>query len=108
MPYVTRNAHGQIVGLAAEGTELLPPTHPEVLSFLFSGPLGESSAALLTADMTLIRVIEDVVEVLIDKRLLSLDDLPEAARGKLSARGGLRHDHLQSLHLVGDWALPPI
>ncbi len=108
MPYVVRNTQGKITALASEGVEFLPSNHPDVLAFLFAGSVGESSATLLTADISLIRVIEDIVDTLISKGVLSLHELPEAAREKLSSRGSLRHDHLQSLCLVGNDLLPPI
>jgi len=108
MPYIVRNPQGQIVALASEGTESLPSNHPEVLAFLFAGSVGESSATLLTADISLIRVIEDIVEALIAKGVLEMNELPEAAREKLTSRGGLRNDHLHALHLVGNDLLPPI
>ena len=108
MPYIIRNSQGQIVGLAEVGTEHLPPNHPDVLAFLFSGPMGEASAALLSADISLIRVIEDIVDVLLSKGLINRNELPQAAMEKLASRGGLRNDHLHSLHLIGDYILPPI
>ena len=108
MPFVERNTDGRITAIVSDGTEMLAPNHPDVLAFLFSGSLGESGAALLSADMTLIRVIEDIVETLVSKGILHAGELPAAARDKLKARGGLRHDHLQSLDLIGSGGLPPI
>lgn len=111
MRYIIRNAQGQIVGLAEEGdegSEQMPANHPDVLAFLFAGSLGESSAALLTADISLIRVIEDIVEVLIAKGVIDRSELPAEAMEKLASRGVLRKDHLQSLRLIGDYILPPI
>ena len=106
MPYVSRLPDGRIAALhatpAGASAEYLPANNTEVLAFLFSGPLGASNAALLSADLALIRVIEDLVDVLLTKGLLAREDLPLVVRDKLAQRGGIRNDHLQGLGLVGD------
>ncbi len=50
---------------------------------------------------TSIRVIEDVVDVLIDRGLLRLTDLPPEAQRKLLARKGARARLRQGLDLLG-------
>lgn len=101
MPYVQRNSEGRVVALFSEASgsasELLPATHPEVVEFL-----GESKSdrQFSSLDAGLIRVVEDLVDTLIDKGVLRLTDLPDEAQGKLLARKGLRgrlRDHLRLL-----------
>lgn len=41
---------------------------------------------LRESDLELIRVLEDVIKVLLDKGIIELHDLPEAARSKLLRR----------------------
>jgi hypothetical protein len=41
---------------------------------------------LVESDMELVRVLEDLIRVLIDKGIMDLHDLPEAARSKLLRR----------------------
>jgi hypothetical protein len=95
MPYVTRDERGRVTGLsldpAGSGDEFLPPQHPEVLAFLFE-PAAEPAAPgrFLASDLALIRVVEDLVAVLIEKRLIAITDLPAAAQDKLLERRSLR------------------
>lgn len=102
MPYVTRNAAGEIVAVASETTsiagEWLAPEAPELQDFL---------ARLLPAtefdrsDQSLIRVVEDIVNTLIDKNLIRFTDLPPAAQQKLARRRSMRQA-LGDLDLLGD------
>ena len=95
MPYVTRDQNGRIAAVhatqSAEATEKLAPGDPELMEFL--GRTGASvglQSALLTSDLELVRVLEDLIAVLIDKRIIMLTDLPKAAQQKLAHRYDLR------------------
>lgn len=96
MPYVTRDDQGRVTALSetapAEGAESLPAAHPEVLDFLFraAGAEDEPARRFLASDLGLIRVVEDLVEVLVRKHVLTLTDLPAAAQDKLLERRSLR------------------
>jgi hypothetical protein len=105
MPFVARNDKGEIVALhaqRAEGAEEeIGLDDPAVRRFLAGdGPGGTHRAELrddlAASDLELVRVIEDLVYLLIDKRVIVLTDLPKAARDKLSRRRGLR-DKLNDL-----------
>ncbi len=50
----------------------------------------ELQARLADSDLEMIRVLEDLITVLIDKRVIMLTDLPPAAQGKLARRYQLR------------------
>lgn len=95
MPYVIRDDDGQVVAVAEvpleEAAEELPPDHPEVAAFLLRAcnPVDEDGP-FLTADLAFIRVVEDLIEVLIKKGVLSLSDLPTPAQDKLMERRALR------------------
>jgi hypothetical protein len=98
MPFVSRDPSGRIVALSdtppadvssADGGEQLPATHPEVLAFLF-GDGDDPQARLFASDLALIRVVEDLVEVLVKKHVITLTDLPAAAQDKLMGRRSLR------------------
>ncbi|MDD3327755.1 MAG: hypothetical protein PHW25_11800 [Zoogloea sp.] len=97
MPYVQRDSTGQVVAIFAQPgpghDELLPAGHPELAALA-----GASEFAHLDAD--LIRVIEDVVDVLIDRGLLRLTDLPPDAQRKLLARKGARARLREGLDLL--------
>jgi len=91
MPFVKLNKDGDIIGLseqAGEGTgEELPADHPEVVAFLEA-----ARNQLSSSDAETIRVIEDLVDVLIEKKLLLLTDLPHAAQQKLMERQRMRSE----------------
>lgn len=102
MPYVRRSATGSIIALLAqpepEANEYLPATHPEVCEFL-GHPLPHNFSGL---DAEFIRVMEDLIDVLTDKNLLRLTDLPVEAQRKLLARKDMRKRMKGALDLLGD------
>lgn len=46
---------------------------------------------LSTSDLELVRAIEDLIYLLIDKGIIAYGDLPDAVRDKLNERQMLRH-----------------
>ena len=100
MPYVHRDARGQIDRIHRDevpGAEFLPPEHPELLQMLGGSVKGASFAHL---DTGLIRVLEDLVDVLVSHNVICITDLPIEAQQKLFARKNFR-DRFQrnALHL---------
>ncbi len=93
MPYVMRDGDGRVVAVSetplAEGGEFAVIGDPELLAFLGRTLPGEAEP-FLVSDLALIRVIEDVVEVLVRRNLLALTDLPAAAQEKLLGRRAMR------------------
>ncbi|CAA7628049.1 conserved hypothetical protein [Candidatus Terasakiella magnetica] len=95
MPYVCRDPSGKVIALSeteAEGMcENLPASHPDILDFLFRDTAGDrGSARFLASDLGFIRVVEDLVAVLVEKRVIAITDLPAAAQDKLMDRRSLR------------------
>lgn len=95
MPYVSRDAAGKVVGLSEEPgegeAESLPASHPDILEFLFRDTTGDrTSTRFLASDLGFIRVVEDLVAVLIEKRIIAFTDLPAPAQDKLLGRRSLR------------------
>ncbi len=95
MPYVTRDQNGHIAAVHAiqnaEAAEKLAPGDPELVEFLgLTGEPAGLQSALVTSDLELVRVLEDLITVLIDKRIIMLTDLPKAAQQKLAHRYDLR------------------
>lgn len=91
MFYAERDREGRIVairkepGTEGEGAEIV--SEQELLDFLTEGQAGETYESLLRlTDSSVIRVLEDLIEVLISKNLILLTDLPEEARVKIGAR----------------------
>lgn len=101
MVYVDRDEKGLIIGVfsspQSDSSQYISPQAPELLEFLGQSNSHEDIHTILTAsDMAMVRVIEDVVNTLIDKGVILFTDLPEAARDKLVQRKKIRH-HLNSL-----------
>lgn len=90
MPYVKRDENGRIIALLeqpeATGCEPLSAASGELLEFLADS--GDESALtfLRATDQDLIRVLEDLVNLLIEKRIIRFTDLPDDAQQKLLGR----------------------
>jgi hypothetical protein len=98
MPFVTRDETGRVTALYREQTpdaqEYLPAGHPEILDFTGQGT-GEDGGSderpdMRRSDLEMIRVYEDLIDILISKRIVVLTDFPTAAQEKLVRRKRLR------------------
>ncbi len=91
MPYVFRDSDDRIIGLSDEApsgyAEALELSNPEVLEFL-----EQAKNELSSSDADTIRVIEDLVDVLIQKKLILLTDMPVPAQQKLTERRRIRNE----------------
>ena len=109
MPYVQRDKAGQISAISAEKTkamaEWVEPEATELKEYLARLAGVENppqvASALSESDQALIRVVDDLVNVLVEKNLMRFTDLPEAAQKKLLERRSLRQS-LTSLKLLSD------
>lgn len=97
MPYISRNDAGEITGVhhspqEAEA-EWLEGDDPQLHQFLHSCALTEQPRlSLSNSDSDMIRVIEDLVELLISKNVFTFTELPEAVQHKLGSRKQWRQD----------------
>ena len=81
MLYIQRDSNGKITGLTlepGENVEEASLTDPDVRQFLTE------------SDTDMIRVLEDLIDVLVNKNLISITDLPESAQLKLLYRKNTR------------------
>lgn len=107
MAYVKRDEQGKIVAVydspQQDAKEAVSINSEELVAFLSnSDNTKHARAALNDSDLALIRVLEDLINTLIDKNVIMFTDLPMAAREKLSNREKIR-GHLNSLdNLMGD------
>lgn len=122
---------GRVLALASESLgpdwRALPENDPRVLAFQqlhlgtggqqssslsvsraalreqMSGQFGETPtlAGLVQSDLALARVLEDLIDVLIERQVLRFTDLPQAAQDKLVQRRSLRDD-VRRLQLLED------
>ena len=103
MPFVRRNAAGQIESLhrqAESGTEFLQDHHTEVQAFVGNAASAKDDFTRLDADF--VRVLEDVIDTLIVKNIINITELPEQAQAKLFARKSFRERvSKSSLRLFG-------
>lgn len=109
MPYVGRDEHGAIVTVAvaqhADATEWLDASSPELRAFV--ADLGPVGGEFSRSDQALIRVVEDIVNTLIEKNVIRFTDLPDAAQHKLLERRSMRRAK-GPLHLFGEESLPDL
>ena len=91
--YIKRDSSGKIVAISKiqdEGAnELMDDDDPELQIFMRSLKTYQHQA-LAQTDKTMARVVEDVINVLVEKNLIRFTDLPDAAQLKLLARRELR------------------
>jgi len=90
MFYVHRNARGKLQQVQAtpyEGyTEELPADHAEIQEWFSDDQLQNGLKQLKQSDLDMIRVLEDLIEVLTTKGVIHLSDLPQGAQTKLNQR----------------------
>jgi len=95
MFYAERDQEGSIVAIrvasGGENVDSEPLGERELEAFLTS-ELGQNSYEILLgeADKKMIRVLDDLIEVLVRKNVIMLTDLPPEAREKLGTRQSVR------------------
>lgn len=96
MVYVMRDANNHITAILNKDPEKklekLPSNNKEVITFLAQCEL-ETQSTFLKADLELIRVIEDLIQILIAKNVISITDFPISAIEKLVARNKIREQY---------------
>lgn len=101
--YIKRDANGQIESVSqkpiAGFDEELPAGSAELKTFLGT---SEASKALSESDLDMVRVLEDLIDLLIDKNVIQFTELPEAAQKKLLSRVSVRSKMREALDLLGD------
>jgi hypothetical protein len=106
--YARKNTDGRIVaisndpdGYADPAWSILPNDAPEVLDFIeeLTGQEG-SGDALRDSDLSFVRVLEDVIDLLVERGVIRFTDLPLAAQTKLLQRRDCRMQR-QGLQLFG-------
>lgn len=106
MPFVVRDQSGQIAEVhqarSERAQEELTPQDSDLRNFLATAGGSQVEDALSDSDHGLIRVLEDLISILIDKRIIVLTDLPGAAQEKLARRFSLRSQLADLRGIVGD------
>lgn len=95
MPYITRNNNSHIIRLAEQpefdGQEFLDESHSDISSYReIVSEIEKNQSYLKDSDLDLIRVSEDLIDLLITNNLIMFTDLPSAAQKKLTQRTSAR------------------
>ena len=107
MAFIARNTDGEITAIyETEHTgahEYLSIDNPELIQFISQSHNNtDIKAVLSSSDIDLVRVLEDLIHTLMDKKVILFTDLPSAAQEKLANREQIR-GHLNSLdNLMSD------
>jgi len=107
MPYVNRNEQGKVIQLLdapqSGVSEWLELSHPEVVELLqYPDNEVELKESLLSSDGEMVRVVEDLIDLLMEKQVFVFTELPAAVQAKLNARKKLRHDVNAISNLIGE------
>jgi hypothetical protein len=101
MPFIQRDSSGRVMALFAEApapqSSWLEAGDPEIVAFLAGAATQDreedaqdqvegAKRRLAAMDVSMIRVLEDLLDVLISKHVILLTDLPEDAQRKMNSR----------------------
>ena len=107
MPYVVRDKNGCVIsviatpGSAEDGR--LKASDDEIEDLMEDdSATKELQEVLVASDLSFVRVLEDLISVLLDKEILMLTDLPEAAQEKILERKHIRRKISDLSRLVAD------
>lgn len=105
MPFVYRDANGSIMAVyeqPVEGGEEVAVDDPALRAFIQKNlPALPALDEWVQSDLALARVLEDLIDVLIEKKVFMFTDLPEGAQKKLLERRGLRKEFTYVEQLFG-------
>jgi len=95
MPYIERSPDGKIIGLRTVAgpnvTEEKSLTDEEILCFLKDNLDNKFLKSLLAhSDAGLIRLLEDLIDLLTKKNIIMFTELPEKAQEKIIEREQIR------------------
>ncbi len=106
MPFVHKDANGKIIAVYTEPVEggvEVAPGDPALIDFIQQNiPSLDTGEDWTQSDLELTRVIEDLIDVLIEKKVVLFTDFPEGAQKKLLERRGRRKEFDLVEDLFGD------
>ncbi|RMF46679.1 MAG: tryptophan synthase subunit beta like protein [Deltaproteobacteria bacterium] len=102
MPYVKRDSEGRIAAISLDEQAGFEPCDNSDELETFCASLRTESSELAATDLPLVRVLEDLIHLLIDKQVIRFTDLPAPAQQKLLERRNLRTSLKNSLQLLQD------
>ncbi|MDB6047967.1 MAG: tryptophan synthase subunit beta [Pseudomonas sp.] len=106
MFYVQRDAQGLLVRVEAApyagSTDMLAADDHEIQAWFANEVVENSLNQLKQSDMEMIRVLDDLIQVLTSKGVIRVTDLPPAAQAKLMDRTQAREALGGLSHLIND------
>lgn len=96
MIYIERNASGEIDNIEftpAKNREEISLHDPELTEFIKNSTDSEAimQSVLGRLDLDMVRVIEDLIDILIERDLIRFTDLPEPVQNKLLFKRKMRN-----------------
>lgn len=105
MPFIIRDESGQIAGVfnqPVEGGEELADDNEELVTFVReTAPGAELGNQWVNSDLGLARVMEDLIDILIERNVINFTDFPDGAQKKLLERRGFRKEFAYVATLFG-------
>ena len=104
MIYIKRDKHNKIIAIYSEPQEdtvLIDEEDPELLSFLTDCAMKDKFK-YLKSDLELIRVIEDIIQILMDKDIVHITDFPAPVINKLVKRQKIRQQFDSVRDIMGN------
>jgi hypothetical protein len=104
MPFVARDAHKNIVAVSETATstctEEIPGDSEELARYLAETSPEGLRQQLAESDLKMVRLVDDLIDVLIDKRVVQITDLPAAAAQKYLERQTARRRLQDASNLI--------
>ena len=105
MLYAERDENGKIIAIKNSPTnpDQKQVTEAELVEFFSqSDEIGSYETLLTLLDTRIIRVLDDLIDVLVKKNIILFTDLPEEARMKIGERKRIRKRLQDSSELMVD------
>ncbi len=108
MLFIERDQNGAIVAIHNNNPqkefEQVSLKDPEVLQFLQQTNASDElmTRALAQSDSDLVRVVEDLIQLLIDRNIINFTDLPSEAQTKIRNRQTIRSRLAETDFMVDD------
>lgn len=106
MIYLERDTQGKIIALRREytpGMECRQSVDNEILEFLGHQKTDDAVLQILAAtDVGIMRILEDLINLLISKNIIMSTELPEEAQNKLQQRQQIRQKIGRETLIVDD------
>jgi len=111
VPFVHKDTDGKILAVytePVEGAIEVAANDPDLAVFVQQNiPAINADQEWVQSDLGLARVLEDLIQALIDKKVIMFTDFPPGAQEKLRARRGLRREFSVVEELFGEQEFGP-